>query len=146
MTEPELITQLVADGVDARAVLQWLAQYAGANADVTLNLSNGATVTLPGVPKQRAQFSTDFANMKLAITQDFGGAVASQTVARNSVNVITSVRTVFTSGYQLQHDYARNAAGQITTVTVNVYDSLNNVLATAVKNINRANGLYSGIN
>ncbi|MDY7537686.1 hypothetical protein QN372_00855 [Undibacterium sp. RTI2.1] len=146
MTEPELITALTNASVDARASLAFLAQYAGANTDVTLTLSNGWTFTIPGIQKQRAQTTTDFAAQKLAFTQDFGGAISAQTITRNAFGIIQTVRTTFASGYQLQHDYARNTAGQIATITVNIYDALNNVLATVVKNIVRTNGLVTNIN
>jgi len=146
MTEPELLTALTNASVDARAVLAVLAQYASANGDVTLTLSNGSVTTLPGIGKQRNQFTTDYNAQKLTFTQDFGGAVSAQAITRDAFNTITSVLTTFSSGNKLNHAYTRNSIGQITTIAVTVYDNLNNVLAAVTKNILRSNGYVSGIN
>ena len=145
MTEPELLTALTNASVDARAVLAMLAQYAGANTDVSCTLSNGQTITLPGIGKQSNGFTSTFAAMVLQFTQDFGGAVTAQTITRNAFGVIQSVLTTFSSGYTLKHDYTRDSQGLMSTVAVTVKDALGNTVASATKTINRTNGLVSGI-
>ena len=145
MTEPELIAQLSALGVDTRAVVTMLQQYVNTNGDVTLTLSNGVSYTLQSVPKQAAGFTTQFNAMKLAFTQDFGGAVVAQSITRDAFNVITGVLTTFSTGVTLGHVYTRNGQGQITGIAVTVKDNLGNVVATANKTINRTGSLVTGI-
>lgn len=145
MTEPELITALTNSSVDARAVLAMLSAYANANGDVTLTLSDGVTYTIPGIGKQRNQITADFDAQRLAFTQDFGGAVAGQTITRNASRIATGIETVFSSGLKLSHEYTRNAFGSITSILVTVRDALDVVLVTGTKTINRTNGLVSSI-
>jgi len=145
MTEPELITLFSNMSVDARAVITMLTQYATASTNVTLTLSNGTTYTLPGIELQRNLFSTDRAEEQLQYVQDFGGAVASQTVTRDVFSTLTGVQTILSSGFKLSHVYNRDVTGKISTIDVVVKDSLDNTLATITKTIQRTGNLYSGI-
>jgi hypothetical protein len=145
VTEPELIQYFSNMSVDAIAVISMLTQYATADTNVTLTLSNGTTYTIPSLGLQKNLLEADRVADRLKFTEDFGGAVASQTVTRTPYFAIDGVVTTFASGYTLSHAYTRNADLKITTINVVVKDSLGNVLATMTKTIQRTNGLYSGI-
>ena len=146
MTEPELIAALTNSSVDARAVVAMLQQYANTNGDVTLTLSNGTVYTLPGIPKQAAAFTAQFAADKLAFTQDFGGAVTAQAYNRDAFGVLQSVVTTFSTGYTLRHDYTRSGVtGLMASILVTVKDNLGNTLLTVTKTLNRTNSLVSSI-
>lgn len=142
MTEPELITALVAASADARAVLAVLTAYAAADTDVTVTLSSGASFTLPGVQKQRNGFAADFAAQKLGFAQDFGGVVA-QTVARDGAGNLVSVTSTLASGWQLVQTYSRDARSRIAGVTQVVKDGAGATLATVTRTLARdAAGRY----
>jgi hypothetical protein len=146
MTEPELILALTNASVDARAVVAMLQQYAKSAGDVTLTLSNGNTYTLPGVLKQQNGFAAQNRALKIALTQDFGGAVAGMVLNRDAYGVLQSVVTTFTSGYTLRHDYTRSGStGLMASILVTVKDELANTLVTVTKTINRSNSLVTSI-
>ena len=145
MTEPELITYFSNLSVDAIAVVSMLTQYATADTNVTLTLSNGNTYTIPSLGLQKNLLEADRAVDRLKFTQDFGGAVASQTVTRTAYAMVDTVTTTFSTGYVLSHAYTRDSNLKISSIAVVVKDPLGNVLATLTKTIQRVNGLYSGI-
>ena len=145
MTEPELITYFSNLSVDAIAVVSMLTQYATADTNVTLTLSNGNTYTIPSLGLQKNLLEADRAADRLKFTQDFGGAIASQTVTRTAYFAIAGVVTTFSTGYTLSHAYTRDANLKITTIDIVVKDPLGNTLATMTKTIQRTDGLYSGV-
>lgn len=147
MTEPELIEQLTLMMADAAGVLASLRAYATTDADVTFKLHGGVTLTVPSVPRQVGQFNTSADALKLAFATDFGGAVATQVVTRDSLRRLGTTTTTLSTGWQIVQTFGRNAAGRISSITQVVKNELGATLATVTRTLNYdAAGLYASTN
>lgn len=147
MTDPELITVLLGASQDARAVLSMLVQLASSAGDVTLNMSNGATYTLPSLSKMQGIFTADRAADRLAFARDFGGAITAQAITRDTAGLISGITSTLSSGLQIVQTPARNSSGQIVSLQHVVKDALGNVLVTVNRTITRDGaGRYQSIN
>lgn len=135
-TETDLINAFSSLSVNAQAVLNALASYGTASGNVTITLANGQSVTLQTIPTQVAQFAAQQATDRLKFYQDFGGAVASETVTRDPVTArITGINVTYASGWTMSHSYTRNAAGRLATIAVVIKDQLNVTQASFTKTV-----------
>ena len=133
-TEIDLINAFSALSFNASEVLNALSSYGTASGTVTIQLANGQSFTVQTIPTQIAQWAAQEATNRLKFHQDFGGAVASETVTRDpSTGKINGVQVTFASGWQMTHSYTRNTTGKIATIAVVITDNFSVVQATFSK-------------
>lgn len=150
-TETDLIAQFSALSVDARAVLAAIVTYGTANQDVTIDLSNGFSITIQSIPKQVAQYLAQFNADKLNFYKDFGGAVTAETITRDATTgLITSILVTLAGGWQMNQVYTRFTTGaqtgRIQTIAYTLTDNVAVVQFTATRTLNyNASGQLASI-
>ena len=135
MTEQDLINQMVTLTSSASSILANIQTYATVNTNVTFIV--GATaVTVPSIPAQVASNAVQQLADRANFHKDFGGAVASEVVTRDSTTgKITGVAVTFSSGWGMTHTYTRNVAGNIATISVVVTDNFGATQSTLTKTV-----------
>lgn len=146
MTPDQLVLALTDSSKTARDVLALIAAYPEATGDLSVQVG-GATVTIPGLSKQRAQAAADRAVDRLGAATDLTGAVVSQTITRDTLRRIVGVRSKLSSGYTVALAYARSNQ-LISSISVTAEDALGNTVAGPfVRTVQRDTaGLYAGMN